>query len=62
MIRPHSFRCQFGSHFFDEADADDFGRVWCARCGTRQPKRHEQIQTEEQRGRELNRPKTRGQR
>ena len=60
MVRPHSFRCQFNWHRYDETD--EFGRTWCSRCGERQPRRFAQIQTAEQQGRELNRPKTRGQR
>ena len=59
-MRPHSFRCQFNMHRFDEVD--EFNRCWCSRCGLRKPVRFETIQTEEQRGRELNRAKTKGQR
>jgi hypothetical protein len=47
-------------HRFDEVD--EFNRCWCSRCGLRKPVRFETIQTEEQRGRELNRAKTKGQR
>jgi hypothetical protein len=60
MTRFETLLCSLNSHRFDETD--EFNRCWCSRCGTRQPKHHAQIQTEEQRGRELNRPKTRAQR
>jgi hypothetical protein len=56
---PHSFLCQFGFHRYD--DADEFGRVWCSRCGKREPVQFAQIQAPEAVGRELNRAKTRGQ-
>jgi hypothetical protein len=60
MTRLGALLCKLNTHRFSERD--EFNRVWCERCGTRQPKRFDQIQTEEQRGRELIRPKTRGQR
>lgn len=59
MTRLGSLLCKLNSHAFKERD--EFNRVWCERCGQRQPKRFAQIQTDEQRGRELIRPKTRGQ-
>jgi hypothetical protein len=62
MTRLGNMLCKLNHHDFAAPDPDDFGRVWCARCGTRKPKVFAQIQTEEQRGRELNRPKTKGQR
>jgi hypothetical protein len=62
MTRLGNMLCKLNRHDFEMPDPDDFGRVWCARCGARKPKVFAQIQTEEQRGRELNRPKTKGQR
>ncbi len=52
-------KCRMNVHFWDVPD--DFGRLFCERCGTRKPVHFEPIQTDEQRGREMRRPKTRGQ-
>jgi hypothetical protein len=60
MTRLGSLLCKLNAHRFSERD--EFNRVWCERCGTRQPKRFETIQAPEAVGRELNRPKTRGRR
>lgn len=58
-MRPYSFRCGwFGLHAFNEVD--ECNRVWCSRCGTRQPKRFAQIQPVEDVGRVMNRPRTKG--
>ena len=58
MTRLGAFLCKLNSHRFDEQD--DCNRVWCSRCGTREPKRFEQIQAAEDQGRVLKRPRTRG--
>ena len=58
MIRPVSIRCSWNVHRFDETD--EHGRCYCSRCGTRKPKRFAQIQAPELEGRQLTRPKTRG--
>ena len=60
MTRLGAFLCKLNSHRFDETD--DCNRVWCSRCGARQPKRFPQIQPSEDVGRVLNRPRTKGQR
>jgi hypothetical protein len=57
-MRPVSFRCSWNIHRFDETD--EFNRVWCSRCGARQPKRFAQIQAPELQGRQLTRPRTKG--
>jgi hypothetical protein len=59
-MRPHSFRCQFNLHRFDEQD--EFGRTFCERCGKRKAKRFETITDPALEGRQLTRAKTRGQR
>ena len=58
MTRIGSMLCKLNYHAFREVD--EFGRTYCERCGTRQPKRFAQIQAPEAIGRELVRPKTRG--
>ena len=62
MTRTHSFRCQFGFHWYDKASSDEYGRVWCARCRTREPIHYRVLNDIEKQGREMIRPKTRKQR
>lgn len=58
-MRPYSFRCGwFGLHRYDEVD--DCNRVYCSRCGKRQPKQFATIQPAEDVGRVMARPKTKG--
>ena len=59
MTRLGSLLCKLNHHAFREVD--EFNRCFCERCGQRKPVRFATIQTDEQRGRELRRPKTRGQ-
>jgi hypothetical protein len=58
-MRPVSIRCSWDIHKFTEVD--DCNRVTCERCGERKRIRYAQIQAEEDRGRQLNRAKTKGQ-
>jgi hypothetical protein len=55
-----SLRCKLNLHAFNETD--EFGRIWCERCGVRKPVRFAQIMDDALLGRQLNRPKTRKQR
>ena len=58
MTRVGAMLCKLNIHRFDETD--EFNRVRCSRCGTRKPKRFAQIQAPELEGRQLTRPRTRG--
>jgi hypothetical protein len=59
-MRPVSFRCSWNIHKFTEVD--DCGRVFCERCGERKRVRFAQIADPALAGRQLTRPKTKGQR
>ena len=52
--------CRFNFHAFHERD--EFGRVTCTRCGKRQPIHWDTIPDPALEGRQLTRPKTKGQR
>jgi hypothetical protein len=58
-MRPISLRCSWNIHKFTEVD--EHGREFCERCGERKRVRYAQIVDPELAGRQLNRPKTRGQ-
>jgi len=60
MTRLGFLLCKLNYHRWEAPD--DFGRVNCERCGTRKPKRFAQIQPDEDVGRVMNRPRTKGQR
>jgi hypothetical protein len=54
-----NIRCRLGFHKYTEID--DCNRCSCERCGDRKPIIYAQIQAPELAGRQLNRPKTKGQ-
>jgi hypothetical protein len=52
-------RCRFGFHAYTERD--EHGRITCERCGRRKPVVFATIPDPDLVGRQLTRPKTRGQ-
>ena len=60
MTRLGPLLCKLNHHAFREVD--EFGRISCERCGERKRVRYAQIVDPELAGRQLTRPKTRGQR
>ena len=58
MTRIGAMLCKMNSHAFREVD--EFGRISCERCAKRKPVRFKQIQAPELEGRQLTRPRTRG--
>lgn len=60
MTRLGAFLCKLNSHRFTEVD--EFNRISCERCAKRKPVRFDTIRDPALAGRELARPKTKGQR